>query len=165
VRLSPIIFPIVGDGLARFQPVYVGDVVEAIVRSLADDSTIGQEYELGGPEVLTYTEIVKRVLAALKTSRILLKVPVPVLRPAVVVMQRTLPSPPVSTTLLDLLAVPNVVKDNALITKFGITPRPFIPSNLAYMRNFTVGTTLGKFFGRATEEATVRATASSEVQR
>ena len=156
VHLSPVIFPVVGDGLARFQPVYVGDVVEAFVRSLDDRTTIGQEYELGGPEVLTYTEIVKRVLKALHTRRTLVKIPVPVLRPVVVAMQTLLPNPPVSTTLLDLLAVPNVVKDNALISKFGLMPKPFTPANLAYMRDFNTLTTLGKFFGRSVEESKVQ---------
>src|SRR5712691_4063665 len=46
IKLTPIIFPIVGDGKAQFQPVYVGDVVEAIVRSIGDTSTYGQEYGL-----------------------------------------------------------------------------------------------------------------------
>ena len=156
VYLSPIIFPVVGDGLARFQPVYVGDVVEAFVKSLDDSSTIGHEYELGGPEVLTYTEIVKRVLRALHTRRTLIKVPVVVLRPAVIAMQILLPNPPVSTTLLDLLAVPNVVKDNALISKFEMMPKAFTPTNLSYMRDFNTFTTLGKFFGRSVEESKVQ---------
>lgn len=156
IKMTPFVFPIVGDGKARFQPVYIGDVVEAFARSVDDPSTIGHEYELGGPEVLTYEEIVKRVFQALGTSRVTPKVPVSVLRPVVRVMQAVLPNPPVSTTLLDLLAEPNVVSDNALVSKFGITPRPFTPQNLQYMRNFTIGTTLGKFFGRATEEDKVR---------
>jgi len=160
IKMSPFVFPVVGDGQARFQPVYVGDVVESFVRSLDDTSTIGQEYEVGGPEVLTYDEIVKRVLKALGTTRLLINVPVPLLRPAVVIMQTVLPSPPVSTTLLDLLAVPNVVSNNALVSKFGITPRAFTPQNLQYMRNFTIGTTLGKFFGHGTEEPKVQEAAT-----
>jgi uncharacterized protein YbjT (DUF2867 family) len=156
VKLTPVIFPIVGDGKAQFQPIYVGDLVEAIVQSLKDASTFGKEYELGGPEVLTYEEIVKRVLKALGTSRILIKVPVNILRPAVGIMQAVLPNPPATTTLLDLLATQNVVSDNALVTKFGITPKPFTPENLSYMRSFSPFTTIGKFLGRSTEEEKVR---------
>jgi hypothetical protein len=105
--------------------------------------------------VREYEEIVKRVLKAKGTSRVLVKVPVALLRPAVIAMQTILPAPPVSTTLLELLSVPNVVQDNALISKFGMTPRAFVPENLAYMKDFNIGTTLGKFFGRATEEKKV----------
>ena len=156
IQLTPFVFPIVGDGKAQFQPVYVGDVVEAFVRAVDDPSTIGHEYELGGPEVLTYEQIVDRVLKALHTSRAKVNVPVTLLRPAVVLMQTLLPNPPVSTSLLDLLAEQNVVNDNALVSKFEMEPKPFTPENLAYMRNFNIGTTLGKFFGRATEESKVR---------
>ncbi len=156
IKLTPIIFPIVGDGKAKFQPVYVGDVVEAIVKTLNDPTTIGHEYELGGPEVLTYEEIVDRVMEALHTSRSKVKVPVNVLRPVVAVMQTVLPNPPATTTLLDLLATENVVSDNALVGKFNIMPKAFTPENLSYMRNFSILTTLGKFFGRATEEEKVR---------
>ena len=156
IKLTPIFFPIVGDGKATFQPVYVGDVVEAIARSIDDPSTIGQEYEVGGPEVLTYEEIVKRVLKALGTRRVLIKVPVPLLRPVVAIMQAVLPVPPATTTLLDLLAVPNVVSDNALVNNFGITPKAFTPENLSYMKAFTVMTSIGKFLGRSLEEDKVR---------
>lgn len=161
VKMTPIVFPVVGDGKAKFQPVYVGDVVESMVRSISDPTTIGQEYELGGPEVLEYEEIVKRVLKAMGTSRILVKVPVPLLRPAVIAMQTLLPAPPVSTTLLELLGTANVVQDNALVSKFGMQPRAFAPENLAYMKDFTIGTTIGKFFGRATEEKKIAEVAAS----
>ncbi|MCC7206348.1 MAG: hypothetical protein IT323_03525, partial [Anaerolineae bacterium] len=62
----------------------------------------------------------------------------------------------VTSTLLDLLAEPNIVKDNALITKFGIDPKPFTPENLSYMRQFKRTATLGKFFGRTVEEEQTR---------
>jgi NADH dehydrogenase len=161
VKMTPFIFPIVGDGKAQFQPVYVGDVVEAFARAVDDHSTIGQEYELGGPEVLTYEEIADRVLKTLGTRRLKIKIPVGVMRLLVAVMQGVLPNPPVTTTLLDLLAVPNVVKTNDLINKFGIDPRRFAPENLAYMRNFRTLTTLGKFLGRAAEEDKVRSAVMS----
>jgi NADH dehydrogenase len=155
VQLTPIVFPVVGDGKAQFQPVYVGDVVESMVRSLDDVSTIGKEYELGGPEVLTYEEIVKRVISALETRRLLVKVPVPLLRPVVGLMQAVLPNPPATTTLLELLSTANIVSDNALVSKFNMTPRAFTPSNLAYMKHFSPLTTINKFFGRDTEETKI----------
>lgn len=163
IKLTPIFFPLAGDGQAKFQPVYVGDVAEAFVRSLDDPSTIGHEYELGGAEVLTYTEIVQRVLKALHTSRVLIKVPLALLRPVVILMQTFLPVPPATTTLLELLAVPNVVPDgqNALTDTFKITPKPFTSENLSYMRDFTIGTSIGKFLGRSLEEPKVREAAEA----
>jgi len=152
IRLTPLIFPIVGDGRARFQPVWVGDVVEVIARCLDDDRTIGQEYALGGPEVLTYAEIVRRVLQALDARRLTVNVPVPLLRPVVRLMQIALPNPPVTTGLLDMLNVDNSVSHNALTEVFGITPRPFSPENLRYMRQFSRGGTIRRLFGQRTAD-------------
>jgi NADH dehydrogenase len=121
-------------------------VVEAVMRSLDDDGTIGREFRLGGPEVLTLGEIEKRVLQAMNTSRILINAPVALLRPAVTVMQATLPGTPVTTTLLELLKEPNTVPDNALINYFKMQPRPFAGENIAYLKDATVGTALKRFF-------------------
>ncbi|MEW6580756.1 MAG: complex I NDUFA9 subunit family protein [Chloroflexota bacterium] len=149
IKLTPLIFPIVGDGGARFQPVWVGDVVAAVARCLDDESTIRGEYALGGPEVLTYAQIVRRVLDALGARRLTINVPVPLLRPVVKLMEIALPNPPVTTSLLDLLKVDNAVADNALTEVFGITPRPFTPENLTYMREFTARESLKRLLGRA----------------
>ena len=148
--LTPLVFPLIGGGKAEFQPVSVHDVVEAVVRCLDDDSTIGAELALGGPEVLTLGEIERRIIEAMGTSRIMLSVPVGLLRPAVRVMQAVLPGSPVSTSLLDLLAVPNTVPDNALVERFGMQPIPFAGEHIAYLRANTLSDTLAKFFGNAT---------------
>lgn len=149
IKLTPLVFPIVGDGSTRFQPVWVGDVVAVVARCLDDASTIGGEYALGGPEVLTYAQIVRRVLEAMGARRLTINVPVPLLRPVVKLMEVALPHPPVTTSLLDLLKVDNAVADNALTRVFGITPRPFTPENLSYMREFTARESLKRLLRRA----------------
>ncbi len=152
IKLTPLIFPIVGDGRARFQPVWVGDVAEAVVRCLNETRTIGQIYALGGPEVLTYAEIVARVLKALGARRLTVKVPVAVLRPFVKLMEITLPNPPVTTSLLSVLKVDNTTPNNALSTVLNITPRPFTPENLAYMRQFSALGSLKRLMGQRTAD-------------
>jgi uncharacterized protein YbjT (DUF2867 family) len=145
---SPIIYPIVGDGQARFQPVWVEDVVSCIVGALDDPGTIGKEYELGGPEVLTLEEIERRTLAAVGARRTMVHVPLPLMRILVTLMEKLLPAPPVTRSLLELLAVNNVPAKNA-IDQFVREPRPFTAENAApYMRQFRVGDTLAKFMGR-----------------
>ncbi|MEO1441715.1 MAG: complex I NDUFA9 subunit family protein [Chloroflexota bacterium] len=146
LQLSPIIYPLIGGGTAKFQPVSVFDVAEATVRCVDDDSTIGKELVLGGPEVLTLGEIEERVIAAMDQNRIMVPVPVPVLRPAVSVMQRVLPGSPVTTSLLDLLAVDNTVEDNALVTHFGMDPIPFEGEHAEYLKQADIGETLNQFF-------------------
>ena len=146
IRLTPLVFPLIGGGTALFQPVSVHDVVEAMVRSLDDDATIGREFELGGPEVLTMGQIEQRVLKAMNTSRIMFNAPVALLRPAVWVMERTLPGTPVNSTLLDLLKQPNVVGDNALVSYFKLDPRPFAGENIDYLKDATASAALKRFF-------------------
>lgn len=150
LKVTPLVFPLVGGGKAQFQPVSIFDVAEAAVRSLTQDETIGKELALGGPEVLTLGEIEKRILEAVGAKRMMVSAPVALLRPAVWVMERVLPGSPVTSGLLDLLAVPNTVADNALVSVFQMTPTPFSGSHLNYLRDNTLGDTLAKFFRNAT---------------
>ncbi len=152
IKLTPLIFPVVGDGQALFQPVWVGDVIEAAARCLDERTATRQEYALGGPEVLTYEEIVRRVLKALGARRWTVHVPVPLLRPVVKLMEVALPNPPVTISLLDMLNVDNTIPDNALTQVFDITPRPFTPQNLGYMRQFSAVGTLKRLFGQRTAD-------------
>jgi uncharacterized protein YbjT (DUF2867 family) len=150
VRLTPIVFPLIGGGKAQFQPVSVLDVAEACVRSIGDNSTIGQALDLGGPEVLSLGEIEKRVIQALGTSRIMIPAPVALLRPAVAIMQAVLPGSPVNTSLLELLAVPNTVPNNALVNHFNMSPIAFSGENIAYLKNTSAGQAINKFLTNAT---------------
>lgn len=146
VKLTPIIFPMIGGGKAEFQPVSIFDVAEATVRSIEDDTTLGKELVVGGPEVLSLGEIEKRVVKALNTSRVFISVPVALLRPIVFVMENTLPGSPVSSSLLDLLAVPNTVPNNALVEVFGMEPIPFKGQHIHYLNDTSIGQALNKFF-------------------
>jgi len=148
VPLTPLIFPIVAGEEAKFQPVWVDDVATCIVKALDDPATSGKEFELGGPEVLTLEEIERRTLKALGAQRLMLPVPMPLLRVVVTLMETLLPAPPVTRSLLELLAVSNVTKANA-IRQFVPNPRPFTPENIApYMRAFRVSQTVAQFLGR-----------------
>lgn len=150
LKVTPLVFPLIGGGRALFQPVSVYDVVEAVVRCLDDDSTVGKELALGGPEVLTLGEIERRIIKAMNTWRLLLPTPVVCLRPPVMLMQALLPGSPVSTSLLDLLALPNTVPDNALVNHFGMIPIPFSGEHIAYLKDNTLGGALAKFLRNAT---------------
>lgn len=73
-RFAPAL-PLIGGGGTKFQPVYVGDVAEAIARSVDGALKGGRTYELGGPEVLTFRQCMERVLEMTERKRLLLPVP------------------------------------------------------------------------------------------
>src|SRR5690606_39385214 len=56
------VLPLVGGGRTRFQPVYVGDAAEAIVRAVERPDAAGRTFELGGPEIVTLEDVLKYVL-------------------------------------------------------------------------------------------------------
>ncbi len=146
--LTPLIFPRIGGEDAKFQPVWVEDVVTFIVGALDDPDTFSEEYELAGPEVLTLGEIESRTLQAVGARRVMVSLPMPVMKAIVAVMEKALPAPPVTRSLLELLGVANYATDNA-IYRFVPDPRPMTPENMRpYMGEFTVGETLAKYLGR-----------------
>ena len=149
VPFSPLIFPIVGSERSEFQPVWVEDVAASVLAALKDPATFGQEFELGGPEVLTLEEIERRTLAAVGARRTMIRFPLPLLRLIVATMEVILPAPPVTSSLLEMLAVRNVTQNNSL-ARFVVEPRPFTSANIAsYVTEFRARDTLQQFLGRA----------------
>ncbi|MDE0781523.1 MAG: complex I NDUFA9 subunit family protein [Alphaproteobacteria bacterium] len=73
-RVLPAL-PLFGGGKTRFQPVYVADVADALVNALYDDAARGQTYELGGPEVQSFAELMELLLREIRRKRFLVPVP------------------------------------------------------------------------------------------
>ena len=73
-RISPVL-PLVGGGHTRFQPVFAGDVANAIALAVDGKATPGTIYELGGPEVKTFRELMRYVLDTTGRSRLLVPIP------------------------------------------------------------------------------------------
>ena len=73
-RMLPAL-PLIGGGHTRFQPVFAGDVAAAIAKLLDDPSSAGKDYEFGGPEVLTFKELLQMILK--ETHRKPLLIPIP----------------------------------------------------------------------------------------
>jgi NADH dehydrogenase len=108
--------PISGSGKALYQPVWAEDVAAAVVNSLeAANST----YELAGPEVLSYNDIVRAVLRAEKRRRRLIHVPLPVVRASLKLLRFA------TWEEVELLEEPMVTKrGTADIETLGVSPRP-----------------------------------------
>ena len=137
IVLTPKIFPLPGGGTARFQPVAVDDVAKVIRISLEKKETLGKIYDLGGSVPLTLRQMTERILSAMGTTRTLVPIPLSILRPIIAVAERLLPNPPVTSNLLDLLALDNTIANNALTETFSVTPMPFAGDELSYVRRIT----------------------------
>ena len=72
--ISPVL-PLIGGGLTRLQPVYVGDVATAVADAVDGKTRPGATYELGGPEVLTMRETIEMILATIGRDRMLVSLP------------------------------------------------------------------------------------------
>jgi len=110
-RIAPAL-PLPGGGLMRFQPVFVGDVAEAIARAVDGPAQPGAVYELGGPEVRTFKQLLEYVLATIERRRLLIPVPFPLLKMQAQFLQY-LPKPPLTPDQVEMLRFDNLVSDAA----------------------------------------------------
>jgi len=122
VRWNPIV-PVAGDGKAKFQPIWVEDLVTCIVACLDDDAHNGEVIEVGGPEHLTYDEMLDLVKSALGRSRLKAHVPLALMKPMAQMMEWVLPKPPVTGEQLKMLALDNTTDVDSVMKTFGVQPR------------------------------------------
>ena len=129
---SPGIVAIPGDGHAEFQPLAADDLAIAIERCIVDEDRAGSTYEIGGPDRLTYRQIVDRVMAATGKRRLKLNLPVPLISALTAVTDRVLPIFPVSHDQIASLGRPNATELDAFVRAFGVEPRPLDLSYLGW---------------------------------
>ena len=135
-RFSPAL-PLIGGGTTRFQPVFVGDVAQTVAQALRGELAAGAAYELGGPEVLTFKQILEYVLQVTNRSRLLLPLPFGLAKTQAKILQ-LLPNAPLTVDQVTMLETDNVVSDEAraagrTLEGLGITPAPIeavVPSYL-----------------------------------
>lgn len=124
VRLLPLV-PVIGDGNYRLQPVSVHDVAACFSLSLANDHSIGETFELGGPEALTYNEMLQVFCRVLGKRRGLVHLPLALVRPVVQLLEKVMRRPPVTTDQLKMLLAGNVCDITRMREQFGIEPVAF----------------------------------------
>ncbi len=137
-QMSPAL-PLIGGGRTRFQPVYVGDVADAVVKALTDPACAGKTYELGGPGVYSFKELLELMLRETGRRRLLLPLPfwAATLQAAVL---EWLPRPLLTRDQVKLLRHDNVVGDGALtLADLGIRPTAVEVILPTYMDRFRKG--------------------------
>jgi NADH dehydrogenase len=136
-RMLPVM-PVIA-GATRMQPVYVGDVADAVMAALMRQDTAGAVYELGGPRVWTFREILAYVLKETHRRRRLVEVPMGLARLQAIVME-LLPGKPLTRDQLLMLSRDNVVTAGMpSLADLGIVPTPVELVVPAYLRRFQPG--------------------------
>ena len=110
-RFAPAL-PLIGGGATKFAPVFVGDVAEAIARLIDRGEADGQTYELGGPEVLTFKQLMEFTLETIGRKRLLVPVPWAVAKMQAMVLG-LLPKPLLTVDQVELLRTDNAVSEQA----------------------------------------------------
>lgn len=110
-RFSPVL-PLIGGGETRFQPVFAGDVAQAIAKATRGEAKAGAIYELGGPEIKTFKELMQYVLVTIERKRFLVPIPFGLAEFQAMVLE-LLPKPLLTRDQVRLLKVDNVVSDAA----------------------------------------------------
>jgi uncharacterized protein YbjT (DUF2867 family) len=147
-RMSPFL-PLIGGGETKFQPVFVGDVAQAILKATGAAAKGGTIYELGGPEVKSFKALMEYVLAVTERKRLLLPIPFAVAKLQAMVLQ-LLPTPLLTKDQVESLRTDNIVSaaataEGRTIGDLGIAPaalEAIVPSYLWRFRK------TGQFRGR-----------------
>ncbi|MGE0723983.1 MAG: complex I NDUFA9 subunit family protein [Alphaproteobacteria bacterium] len=138
-RMLPAL-PLIGGGQTRFQPVYVGDVAEAIVKSVTDPTCAGRTFELGGPRVYTFEELMRLLARETGRRRLLVPVPFALARMKAWFLEK-LPVPPLTRDQVTMLETDNVCGSNDL-PALGIRPTAVEAIVPTYLDRFRKGNSL-----------------------
>lgn len=121
IRTAPVV-PVIGTSQRKFQPIWVEDVAQCLVKQIHEERRNGKTYVVGGPEQFTYAEILDMLTLALGKKRLKAPMPMPLAYLGAAVMQTVLPKPPVTTAALALFTFEQTTDLNAVERDFGFQP-------------------------------------------
>ena len=114
--------PLFGDGLTKFQPVYVKDVAKAVYVVINNNSHIGQTYNLGGAEIISFKEIIDFVLLKIRKKRIYIYLSFPLAK-LIAIFFSIFPSAPITLDQVRLLEKDNIIPEEGKgFKELGIKP-------------------------------------------
>ena len=102
------VLPLIGGGLTYFQPIYVGDIAKSIMAVLEKEEINNNIFELGGPQIITYKELMKILLKEINKKRFLVPIPFPFAKFQAKILQ-LLPKPLLTVDQVEMLKYDNIV--------------------------------------------------------
>jgi uncharacterized protein YbjT (DUF2867 family) len=135
-RVLPFMPVIAGN--ARFQPVYVGDVADAVVAAMTRPEAAGGTYELGGPSIYSFKELLTYILKVTGRRRLLLNLPFGLASLQAKLLQ-FLPQPPLTPGQVEMLKRDNVTTPGAPgLAELGLAPTPLEVIVPHYLKAYTL---------------------------
>jgi len=133
LSISPLVFPLPGNGTTALQPIWVEDLATCILWALEEPAMVGQTYEIGGPEFLTIEQLTRLIKRVAGSRRWVVHASPASVRALAWTLQRVLPRPPLTTFALDYLATSRMASLDALPRLFGLKPALLEPK-LGYLK-------------------------------
>jgi NADH dehydrogenase len=134
LRTNPVLVMQPGQGDTLLHPIYINDLIEALARSMENLNTVDQTLEIGGPEYITFNEMVRTVMRVSQAPRALISVPPYVLRSLTGLNNRLFPRWPMTPQWLDILAGNRTAPLGNMFDLFGVRPVRFEDTLVTYMR-------------------------------
>jgi NADH dehydrogenase len=135
VKAFPVI-PVAGSGNVRLQPISVEEVGAMVSLAVDNPRFGGRIIEVGGPDHLTYDEIVDIIRRTLKAKRLKIHLPLSIIKGLVRILEAVIPNPPATTSQLELLALDNVTNLDSVEKAFRMRPRS-LERNIGYVRRMS----------------------------
>lgn len=133
VRAFPVV-PVAGNGRVRFQPISVEEVGGIVSAVAGNPRFTGRIIEVGGPDHLSYNEILDIISRTLGVKRLKLHLSARLMRAMTRVMEKVLPNPPATTSQLEMLSLDNVTALDSVERNFRMRPRP-LAGSIGYIRD------------------------------
>jgi NADH dehydrogenase len=132
LRYSPLV-PVFGPDGAQVQPVWVGDVATAVLRSIDDRSSDGRTFQLGGPTAMSFEQIVETVRKSSGSRALSVRVPSFITGPFLKLGKQLFDDPPMTDEQLSLLAAGGTCDPDPAAVAFGLRMRSLDDSLLDYL--------------------------------
>ena len=131
VRRSPVV-PVIGPPTVHLQPLWIEDLVTCLLQAVSEPALAGRVLPLGGPERLTFREVIGVICRALGKRRLLAPLPLPIARVQSRLLSAVLPNPPLTPAAVELFSFDNATDQDALKQAFGFEPEAFSSYLLAH---------------------------------
>jgi NADH dehydrogenase len=135
LRANPLAFFMPGRGEVVLHPIYIGDLVDALLRALEREDTVDTVLEIGGPEYITLEDLIRTVMRVSGMRRLIVPLPPYMLRWSTALYSRVLPRSLMTPQWLDILATNRTAQLGNTYQYFGIRPRRLEDTLLTYMRD------------------------------